>query len=156
MWSNQHLHDIVNETVVSVTKKLADLELSPCLEENEGERGWAVLRINITGLGDDDFAFFFRAKPRIYYAIAERMKRAPIEDVNDLEIYVKEYFNILCGNIISRINRDQKTSMRFGIPDYYADGVVSEMPPLMKVFYECVDDNVSISLTGVASKPLAV
>jgi len=153
MWSNKHLHDIVNEAVMKITQRLGDITVVPCPDPYDvSEKDWAVLHIAITGLGENNFSFYYRADSSIYRSIAEHMKGGPVTDMDEMEMYLKEYFNILCGNIVSRINRDQKLAMRFGIPDYYAKGVVTCEAPLMRVCYECKDGDGAISITGISSK----
>ena len=154
MWTNKQLEGIVNDTVVSVTKRLAGISLFPCDTVSDcDDASWAVLKIAITGLDENNFSFYYRAPSHVYKAIAEHMKQGEVENAEDMEIYLKEYFNILCGNIISKINRAINTSMRFGIPDYYDQGVITEQTQLMKVCYECQDAAGRISITGISDKP---
>lgn len=38
----------------------------------------------------------------------------------DLEDFIKEYFNVLCGRISAELYRSTKISSRFSVPEFYA------------------------------------
>ncbi len=37
----------------------------------------------------------------------------------DVEVFMKEYFNVLCGHIVSRLYQETKIPARFSIPVFY-------------------------------------
>ena len=153
MWQEEYLRSIVDQTVVHVTDKVAGILLRPspdsrCLPD----QGWAAISIAITGMEDGPFTLYYRAEPHVFRAIAEKMKRRPVDDEQDMAVYLKEYFNILCGHIISRINRETKSSMRFGIPTYHEEGKPISGEHALRICYECAEQNGSASITGVAQK----
>ena len=80
--------------------------------------------------------------------MSEMHKETPLIEVKNL----KEYFNILCGHIISRINRETKSSMRFGIPTYHEEGKTADGDHALRICYVCAEQNGRASITGIAQK----
>lgn len=152
-WDKDYLYNVVNETVIKVTQKMIGVTLKPsfCALEDM-EKDWAAIRLVLTGLDSGCFSFYYRAQPQVYRMIAEKMKGQPIVDTQDMEMYLKEYFNILCGQIISRINRETKSSMRFGIPTYHEKGIDLAADPAVRICYECMGKDGTVSITGVGKK----
>lgn len=152
MWDKDYIYNLVNETVINVTKRVAGITLSPSPESAENfDADWSVIKISISGM-ENECSFYYRAQPHVYRAIAEFMKRRPLESDEDMEVYIKEYFNILCGRIVSRLNRETKSSMRFGLPIYSETGEAPWGDPMFRLCFECMGSDGIISITGVAKK----
>lgn len=108
------LYKVIDEAAVDITKRMAGVELKPGKRKSLEDTG--VIRIRTTGTYDLSLSYV--ASASVFQAIADSMKRAPAVDMEDVSVYVKEYFNILCGRIISRINRETKHSARFGLAEF--------------------------------------
>ena len=153
MVEKNYLYSVIDETVVGITKKIADISLSPCAQPRDPiAPNWSATKVEVTGLKDMRFFLYYQANPRLLCAIARRMKGRPVENSEDMGVYIKEYFNIICGRAISRINREKKYAMRFGVPSYYAGGVTTLEKPVLKMFYECPEEGGAVSIIGVVTK----
>lgn len=100
--------------ILDIFKRLADISLDerqdapfPCL---------AARTFMIQTYGDLDMFITMRADKAVYASITEHMARKIEVDEEDIKDYVGEFFNILCGRMISAVNREHKTSIRFGLP----------------------------------------
>lgn len=110
------IQKILDDTVRDITKRLAGIDLSvgnwPRRENGE------IDSLYTTTKGSYTITIVYHAEQQLLYYIAEKMARRPLEDPGDMEMYAKEYFNILCGRFISQINNLTKSSARFGIPHF--------------------------------------
>jgi len=151
MYSWEDLREFVNETMVQVTHQVGGIVLQPGeYMQAARPRGDVALKISVAGHRHDETCIFYRTQPHICRGIAEYMKQAPVGGTEDMAIYIKEYFNILCGHMISKINRETKSSMRFGIPSYYEDiAVIPDDRSLMEIRYACVNNDGVMSIVGI-------
>lgn len=114
------LLDITDRSVRMVAHKIARLEitrLGPVAFDRESVRTLvAVTR------GDYTLEVALRAGPELLRAIAESMRRGPVDDEGQVAEYVTEFFNILFGNVVSEFNRHSRASARFGLPRVVREG----------------------------------
>lgn len=59
------------------------------------------------------------ADETLFARLTRRMMREEDVTPQDVEDFTKEYFNVLCGCIASRLFRVTKVPSRFGIPSFY-------------------------------------
>lgn len=135
--SEELLHRIIDEAVINITKRVANITLKRSDGLRPGSSGHSTLRITTTGAYR--MTFVYRAPPRVFQIIADTMKRRSCTDEADMAEYVKEYFNILCGRIVSGINRETGASVRFGLPEYRREEAPSQGGEAVGIQYECVD-----------------
>ena len=55
----------------------------------------------------------------MFTRLAQSMLQAEEVTQQDVEDFTKEYFNVLCGHIASRLFQVTKVASRFGIPEFY-------------------------------------
>ena len=135
--SEELLHKIIDEAVINITKRVANITLkrSDGLQPDGSE--YSTLRITTTGAYC--MTFVYRAPPSVFQSIADTMKRKSCTDEADMAEYVKEYFNILCGRIVSGINRETGASVRCGLPEYRREEAPGRGDGAVGIQYECVD-----------------
>lgn len=90
--------------------------------------------------GDYEALLILSAEDTVFREIARRMKRADKLTQEDITVYTTEYYNMLCGFLISHLNHTLGLKSRFGIAQlmkecyirntYTKDGYI-------KLFYEC-------------------
>lgn len=129
------VQQILDDAARDITKRLAGIELERAQWPQGDSSDIASLYTATTG--SYSITVVYHAETRLLRYIAEKMKRRPIEDAEEVEMYAKEYFNILCGHIISKINRLTKASARFGVPNYRRGFYTAEDYPgiVLKVSY---------------------
>lgn len=95
----------------------------------------------VTTKGDYCLTIAFYADIQVLRGITENMKRGAKASDTDIEIYTTEYFNILCGHVITNFNRESHTSARFSIPKMvkgcYMESVPFEAQKRQELFYNC-------------------
>lgn len=131
------IQEIVNNAVTDITLRVAGIDL-----KNRTEKGFdethKISTLSVVAVGNCKITIVYNAEDRLLQTIAEKMKRGPVEEDEEIEMYTKEYFNILVGHIVSCINRRTKSSMRFTIPSF-SRGVYSigdDQEGFLEICYE--------------------
>lgn len=117
--------EILESAICDITQRLSGISLEKAITADKISSEIASL-CAVTS-GSYQITIICHGELQLFRRIAEKMKRRPIENDDEVEMYLKEYFNIVCGHVISRVNSATKESARFGIPQYhrgfyYADG----------------------------------
>jgi hypothetical protein len=105
---DKYLQNLVNDTVIRITKKMTGVSMQAAEAPANRSRHNPVLKILITDGGRGQVTALYSTSNRAFHKIADGMKGRPVEDEAEMVVYIKEYFNVLCGNIISRINREKR------------------------------------------------
>ena len=147
------IYAVMDETTVDITKRVAGITLTKCQPDGRKQRG-GVLSVSTTG--DYEIALVYCAPEEILFEIVKNMKRGPFES-DEMEIYLREYFNVLCGRIISQINRQAKVSARFGLPKYdtVEPHMVYDERNAVKACYNCDGGSGVVSMKGIIIKPIS-
>lgn len=106
--------DYLTTTAVDITHRVAGLDLAP--SEMPPLAPDQVLSLSIKTTGDFQIVLVLCAQREVLEEITKHMKRQSDVTLGDLEIYGGEYFNILCGCFISRLNNSFHAKTRFHIP----------------------------------------
>lgn len=113
----ESMQELLDDVIVSMTKRMAGIDMertsASCLPD-EGEVSAVITEIT----GTDGFTLVYHADNALLLEIAQKMKRRPVEDADEVGEYTREYFNIICGHMISQLNRREKSSLRFSMPRY--------------------------------------
>lgn len=122
MTDRKLLLDLMDQAVRDITLRMTGIELVRVEQAASHREDGANPLLSIEIKGGDGFTLFYSAEERLLRAIAQRMKRRPVEDLAEAVEYDKEYFNVICGHAVSSYNRIKKTSLRFGVPCYQNGG----------------------------------
>lgn len=136
METDADIEKILDDTVRDITKRLANIELKKADWSQSDLNDVASLYTATTG--SYKITVVTHAETRLLRYIAEKMARRTVDEPEDVEMYSKEYFNILCGHIISKINQKTKSSARFGVPHFRRGFYVVEDCPgiVLEVSYQ--------------------
>lgn len=145
---DKYLQNLVNDTVIRITKKMTGVSMQAVEAPANRSRHNPVLKILITDGGRGQVTALYSTSNSAFHKIADGMKRRPVEDEAEMVVYIKEYFNVLCGNIISRINREKKASFRFGVPSYHEQGFEKSENPFIEMVYDMDGGRIRISWIG--------
>lgn len=103
-----------------------------------------------TARGDYELTIVFCTGLCVMRAIAENMKHGQRADDADIVAYTKEFFNILCGHVVSALNRSVHASARFGIPllikGPYQKGPYETGGQRSDLCYQCCHGPVRVSI----------
>lgn len=93
----------------------------------------------ISTQGDYNLTIVLCAENDVFRKMAEHMKRGAPPGDEDIPVYVTEFYNILCGHIVSMLNKTHHCSARFAIPKYIRGYymTVKKEQSLCSYFYDC-------------------
>lgn len=155
MENSPTIQSIVDSVIKDITKRVASVELHET--EYDLDQSGEHCSLCVTVQGEYKITIIYNAEQRLLRTIAEHMKRGPISDSEEIALYTKEYFNILCGHVVSLINHITHSSARFGIPQYakgaYALGDGTQ--PFFKIAYQSEEGEACIKGVIEESEPFA-
>lgn len=139
------LYEILDNAVKEVTKKVAKMDFinAGASEIDAGHSSSLVT----TAQGDYILTIIFQTSDSVLRGITQNMKRGADVNDDDIPIYAAEYFNILCGHVVSRMNRKAHTDARFGIPQVIKGGYMEGTEQGKKrqaLFYCCALGTVKV------------
>lgn len=151
-----NLVSILDTAVKDISTKVAKLNISktiPCPIDSS-----STASLSITTSGDYRLTIIFHADMQLFRIIAKNMKRKELTDDTDLEIYVTEFFNVLCGHVVSMINNHINRSARFGIPSFYKGFYELQSPDNQDyhqtIYYRCDYGVIEIETYGYVNDQL--
>lgn len=117
MLSEKAVMEIADGAVCDIARRLSGVELtqapSSLLSSNEGhslvihtKRGYSLTVV-------------LHASNTFLLSAAGRMKRETVSTFEEAAVYVKEFFNILCGHIVSAINNKVHSRTIFDMPEIF-------------------------------------
>ncbi|RGE68939.1 chemotaxis protein CheX [Anaerotruncus colihominis] len=114
------LEELIHRTVVDITRQIAKIDLRLCSQDPDPANELCTLRTTIDG--DYHTELVLHADRALLHRLTENMMEAKTTDPEDMEEYSKEFFNVLCGHIVSEIFRRTKLPARFHTPCFaYGD-----------------------------------
>lgn len=135
MLTEQNLLEITDTAVKDISQRVAKLDMQRTeIADIDSTDSSSLV---IVADGHYPLTLVLYAGKRVLRAIGEHMKREEIVDDDEISIYTTEFFNILCGHVITMLNNRSHTETRFGIP-HMQNGLYSLLPPnrlMQKLFY---------------------
>ncbi len=113
----ESIQELMDEVVKEMTKKMAGIDLertSTDVLPRDGKVSALIAEVS----GTDGFTLVYNAEDALLWEIAQNMKHRPVADMDEVGEYTREYFNVICGHVISRLNLKTKSSLRFAMPQY--------------------------------------
>ena len=109
--------NLISETALATSRKALDLSLTvdPRFQEPNAPCH-AVHAITTIDDAKEKLRFTMSANVKVLHHIADAMLGEPVVDSEDYEDAVKEFFNIICGRIVSEIVKKYKVSIVFPPP----------------------------------------
>lgn len=115
--------EIVDNTFKDITKKVAKIEMSNIDYATFDDETSKSLVINT--FGEYKITIVFYTGINVMRAITENMRKGKKAADSEINIYIKEYFNIFCGRVITTMNNITKMSAKFSVPNFI-DGIYSD------------------------------
>lgn len=140
MEANPNILEILDTAMKNISKRVAKLDMfNSATVEIDKDKSCSFV---ITTKGDYCLTIVLYAGNDVLRAITENMKRGETADESDIAVYTTEYFNILCGHVISAMNNSIHASARFGVPQmvkgrYMEDDSPNSMENKQELFYKC-------------------
>lgn len=115
--SDDKLRSIFDLAVREVTEKLAGIRL---YEESAAPVGKDSCTVHATFANGFSSSLVLCADTAMFIRLTQSMLQEEKVTDQDVEDFSKEYFNVLCGHIASRLFQATKIASRFGIPEFHA------------------------------------
>lgn len=127
---------MMDRAVLEVSKRVAKLQFKRLEGQEFHLKPAGSLLIQTEG--DYRCALLLSVESNILKEITKNMKRQSQVTQEDIVVYVKEYYNILCGYFISHLNTRFHLKTRFGIPQFLAknDSGEAAQEKWIRLFYE--------------------
>ncbi len=113
--SRERLREMYKDAARSVTENLMGIVLTPDSTPVNGE----VCTVYTTFVRGVDFGLAFCTRKELAARMTRNMMRREHISEQDVEDYLKEYLNVLCGQICRAVFREVKIGARFQIPEFY-------------------------------------
>lgn len=104
--------ELINNDVLAITNQVAGISLTQSQPVDIHE----AYTLSLSANGSYNLNLCLHADKKTLEKIAANMKRSPAAG-DEVQMYVIEFFNILGGRIVSRINRVYQQSARFSPPE---------------------------------------
>lgn len=117
MMTESNVEKIFDAAVRDISRKVGKLEVIDGPDDSS-EKFRFPYTVYVTTTGEAPEVLAFSADKEVLRTIAQNMMHGAEVSEEDIRICTMEFFNILCGNVVSSINRMYKTGIRFSIPDF--------------------------------------
>lgn len=109
------LIEIFDQTAREVTEQEGGIHLRTGNTPPDGE----LCTVSISFTRKFHSVLSLCAETDLFVRLTQGMMREGTATPQDIEDFSKEYFNVLCGRIASRLYQETKIPYRFGIPSFY-------------------------------------
>ena len=118
----ERLTEIFDQVVRDITRREAGI----CLAPGEAEPSGEVFTVYAVFERGFDTCLSMSAEAAMFVRLTRgMMQREDVTD-RDVEDFTKEYFNVLCGHIVSRLFRETRVTARFSPPVFRRGRYVPE------------------------------
>lgn len=114
--SEEKLQDVFDQVTREVTEKVAGIRLYEGTASSLEGDSCTVHAAFARGFHS---SLALCADTAMFTRLTQSMLQEEHVTKQDVEDFTKEYFNVLCGHIASRLFQVTKVSSRFGIPQFY-------------------------------------
>lgn len=112
------MQPLIDETINQLLWQVAKINLHHCESAADMED---LCTVYTTFSGGYNIRFAFCAERTLMQRMSENMAEEPVTEQDDIEEYMKEFINVICGHIVATVFRLTKISARFHVPRF-ADG----------------------------------
>ena len=109
----------VQEILDQVMREIVNRNTSICLSNQEATFSEDICTVYTTFEGGYHAALILYADTTLLTRLTQRIIHVESVNPQDLADFSKEYFNIICGQIVARLFRAARISSRFQIPSFH-------------------------------------
>ena len=110
-----NVEKILDSSVRDISRRVGKLEVIDSQKGSAGELE-SPYTVCVVTTGEMQDVLSFCADGQVMEAMARNMMHGADVNEKDIEYCAMEFFNILCGQMISTINRTYNTRVRFSVP----------------------------------------
>ncbi len=137
------ISEMIHNDMLAITRQVAGISLEEIHPAGIQDDAYTL---HLSATGSYDLNLFLYADKDTLQKIADNMKRSPATD-SEVSMYVIEFFNILGGRIVSRINKLYQQNARFAPPKIQncRVGIVDSHEHSFSLHYGFQDGSMEIS-----------
>lgn len=113
------LQQLIDDVIKQMFWEIAKIKLCHCEYSDISPKD--LCTVYTTFSGGYQIRFAFCAERAMMKRITENISEEIVTDPEDIEEYMKEFLNIICGRLVASIFKETKTSARFHSP-YFTEG----------------------------------
>lgn len=110
------LQSLIEETVEELFLDIAKIHLRQYKKVTGTPND--LCTVYTTFSGGYNVRFVFCAERTFMKRITENISEEPVKEPDDIEEYMKEFINVICGHIVASVFRKTKKSARFHCPRF--------------------------------------
>lgn len=120
--------------------KWAHLEIERTCVQTQLIRSGELVSLKLDIFGFLQMTLIWQAERSFFYALANGMSRRPLSDWEDVQDYIKEFYNVVVGRFVAAFNEKKEgPPLTFGIP--WCSNARTEECPDAHDFYMCYSSN---------------
>lgn len=113
--SEEKLWDVFDQVTREITEKVGGIRL----HEGDISLNEDLCTVHAAFARGFHSSLSLCADTSMFTRLTQSMLQEEEVTAQDVEDFTKEYFNVLCGHIASRLFQTTKVASRFGIPEFY-------------------------------------
>lgn len=144
---NQISHEVMQEVFDKATQEVTEQVAGIRLHQAPAAPSEEICTVHTNFNGGFHFGLSMCADVKLFTRLTQYMMQQETIERQDMEDFVKEYFNVLCGHIAAGLFQTTKVASRFSIPSFHngryrPDGMQEEI-----ILSYASDRNESVQLT---------
>lgn len=112
----QQLLHVLHTSIQDTTHRFAGISLS----ETSGSLSDDICTVHTTWEGDHKAVLLMRADRALLTRLTQNILHSNTVAPQDIEDVATEYFNIICGQVVSRFYQVSQTPSRFQVPRFHS------------------------------------
>lgn len=130
MFTEERLFEVLDSAVKDISHRVVKIDVVN-LPDGASVPSLQPCNIYTKTRGDYEMTFVLCTDYAVLKEMTRNMKRGAEASEEDVPLYMEEFLNILCGHIVSKMNKKEKLKVFFDVPcfvrgEYRADETASD------------------------------
>ena len=117
MFSGERLFDILDSAVKDISRRVVNIDVTNSSDSNEISSS-RPCSVYTRTRGDYDMTFVLSTDYAVLKQMTRNMKRGAQTNEEEVPLYMQEFLNILCGHIVSKMNKRTNLKVFFDVPNF--------------------------------------
>lgn len=117
MFSEERLFEILDSAVKDISHRVVNIDVvnSP---DNNKKTSLQPCSVYTKTKGDYEMTFVLSTDYEVLKQMTQNMKRGAEASEEEVPLYIQEFLNILCGHIVSKMNKRTNLKVFFDVPSF--------------------------------------
>lgn len=117
MFTEERLYEVLDSAVKDISHRVVKIDVVN-VPERGGIPALQPCNIYTKTRGDYEMTFVLCTEYEMLKKMTSNMKRGAEASEEDVPLYMEEFLNILCGHIVSKMNKSEKLKVFFDVPRF--------------------------------------